>query len=171
MSKTLVAYFSRKGNNYVAGSIVNLEIGNTAVIAGYLTEALNADTFEIEAAHTYPKDYHDCTKVAKTEKQNQERPALTATLKSLEAYDTVYLGFPNWWNTLPMPVFTFLEHHDFAGKTIIPFCTHEGSGIGNSVTDIKKACPGATVKDGIAIWGHAVNNQKNNIITWLEGAN
>ena len=101
------------------------------------------------------------------EYQNQARPELKEMLDSIDEYEVIYLGYPNWWNTMPMACFTFLDTYDFSGKTIIPFCTHEGSGLGNSVRDIRKACPGANVLDGYALTGSAVRSSQELIKTWL----
>ena len=101
------------------------------------------------------------------EYQNQARPELKQMLDSIDDYEIIYLGYPNWWNTMPMACFTFLDAYDFSGKTIIPFCTHEGSGLGNSVRDIRKACPSANVLDGYALTGSAVHSSHELIKTWL----
>lgn len=140
-NKSLIAYYSRKGQNYLDGSIVNLPIGNTEVAAKKIQELTGGDLFHIDTVAVYPHDYTETTEVAMTEKKTNARPDLTDVVDDMDAYDVIYLGYPNWWGTFPMAVFTFLESYDFSGKTIIPFCTHEGSGLGNSERDIKKACP------------------------------
>ena len=136
--KYLIAYFSRKGNNYVNGKIENLLIGNTEVIANMVQDIIGGDLFHIETVQSYPEDYSETIEVAKKELNNDSRPALSNSISDMDSYDVVFLGYPNWWGTIPMAVCTFLESYDFKGKTIIPFCTHEGSGLGNSVKDIKK---------------------------------
>lgn len=156
-SKKLIAYFSHTGENYFGGKIVEIKVGNTAVVAGKLAALTGADVFEIKAAKPYPHAYSDCTATAKVELKANSRPALAENI-DVSAYDVVFLGYPNWWGTMPMPVWTFLESGDFSGKTIIPFCTNEGSGMGASERDLKKLCPSATVKDGLAIIGSTVNN-------------
>ncbi len=166
-SKSLIAYYSRKGNNYVGGSIVNLPIGNTEVIAKKIQELTGSDMFHIETVKSYPKDYMETTKVAQDEKRKNARPELTETIDDMDSYDVIYLGYPNWWGTMPMAVFTFLESYDFSGKTIIPYCTHEGSGMGNSERDIKKLCPTAKVLSGLAIRGGSVNRADNEVANWL----
>jgi len=166
-SKILIAYYSRKGQNYVAGTIKNLSVGNTEVVAKKIKELTGADLFEIDNVKTYPVDYTETTQVAMDEKKANARPELTAVVDKMDVYDVIYLGYPNWWNTFPMAVFTFLESYDFTGKTIIPFCTHEGSGIGNSERDIKKLSPKANVKSGIAIRGGSVNNSDNMLKSWI----
>ena len=168
--KSLVAYFSRAGNNYVSGTIVNLPVGNTEVIAKMIHEVTGGDLFHIEAVKPYPGDYTETTEVAKEELRAKARPKLVRHLETMDSYDRIILGYPNWWGTMPMPVFTFLEAYDLAGKTIVPFCTHEGSGLGHSVADIRKACPRSTVLEGLAIRGGDVNNARDTVSGWLSGA-
>jgi len=166
-SKSLIAYFSRKGNNYVDGSIVNLPIGNTEVVAKKIQELTGSDMFEIKTVKSYPEDYTETTNVAKKELSNNSRPELTEIVDDMDSYDVIYIGYPNWYGTMPMAVFTFLESYDFSGKTIIPYCTHEGSGLGQSVRDIKKLCPNSRVLDGLAIKGGSVNRNQNDVSAWL----
>jgi flavodoxin len=165
--KCLIAYFSRPGNNYVNGSIVNLPVGNTEVVAKIIQEITRGDQFHIEAVHTYPEDYTETTEVAKEELRTSARPKLSGHVETMASYDRIFLGYPNWWGTMPMPVYTFLEDYNLSGKTIAPFCTHEGSGLGRSVTDIKKMCPKSTVLDGLAIRGGDVKNAQNEVSGWL----
>lgn len=166
--KPLIAYYSRKGANYVNGNIVNLTVGNTEVAATMIQKIAGSDMFHIEAAKPYPKDYMETTEVAKKELRENARPELTSEVSDMDSYDVIYLGYPNWWGTFPMPVFTFLESYDFSGKTIIPFCTHEGSGMGRSESDIKKLCPGAKVKKGLPIRGGSVKDAEKEIFQWIE---
>ncbi|MFZ5966743.1 MAG: flavodoxin [Bacillota bacterium] len=165
--KCLIAYFSRKGDNYVSGRIVNLPIGNTKVVANMIQEMTGSDMFHIEAVKPYPKDYTKTTEVAQDELRANARPELTNHTDNMNSYDVIFLGYPNWWGTMPMPVFTFLEEYDFSGKTIIPFCTHEGSGLGHSEKDIAKLCPKATILNGLAIHGSRMNAAEKNIKNWL----
>lgn len=165
--RPLIAYYSRKGNNYLNGSIVYLEVGNTEVVAKIIQEQTGGDLFEIDTIKTYPKDYTETTNVAMEEKRKNARPELIRMVDQMDLYDVIYLGYPNWWGTFPMAVFTFLESYDFSGKTIIPFCTHEGSGLGNSERDIRKLCPNANVLPGIAIRGGSVKNTGNSVKSWL----
>ena len=155
-SNSLIAYYSRKGNNYMGGKIVNLPIGNTEVVATKIQKLTGGDLFQIETVKAYPADYIETTTVAMDEKKKNARPELTEKIDNMDSYNVIYLGYPNWWGTFPMAVFTFLESYDFSGKTIIPFCTHEGSGLSNSERDIKKLCPNANVKSGFAIRGGSV---------------
>jgi flavodoxin len=164
--KCLIAYYSRKGQNYVNGDIVNLSVGNTEVVAKKIQSIKGGDLFHIDTIKPYPIDYMQTTEVAKVELRQKARPELNDSVKNMDDYDTIYLGYPNWWGTFPMAVFTFLESYDFAGKTIIPFCTHEGSGMGGE-RDIKKLCPDAKVLSGIAIRGGSVAGADKLVQSWL----
>ena len=166
--KCLIAYFSRSGNNYVDGTIVNLPVGNTEVVANMIQEITQGDLFHIEAVNAYPEEYSETTEVAQQELRTNARPNLTRHLESMASYDVIFLGYPNWYGTMPMPVFTFLEEYDISGKTIVPFCTHEGSGLGRSVADIRKICPQSTVLEGLAIRGSDVKNAQNEVTGWLQ---
>lgn len=164
--KTLIAFYSRKGQNYVSGKIMNLSVGNTAVIAKMIYEFTDSDIFEIDTIKSYPIDYTETTRVAKVELKENARPELTEVVENMKQYDIIYLGYPNWWGTFPMAVFTFLESYDFSGKTIIPFCTHEGSGMGGE-SDIRDLCPNARIEKGVAIKGSTVLSADNMIKNWL----
>ena len=168
MSKELIAYYSRADENYVSGALKMLTIGNTEIVAEIIKEITGADSFKIEQSKPYSKGYNDCIEEAKADQNINARPELLNYPSSIDEYDTIYLGFPNYWSTMPMAVFTFLEHFDFSGKKIIPFCTHEGSGMGRSVADIKALCPNATVDDGLAIYGSRANKSKPDIERWLK---
>lgn len=154
-SNVLICYFSRAGENYVSGSVRSLARGNGAVLAEFAAEATGGVLFEIERAEPYPADYYACTDEAQDEKRAAARPVLARDVDPdvFAAAETVVLIYPNWWGTMPMPVYTFLEGHDFTGKTILPLCTHEGSGLSGTERDIARACPGATVGRGLAIQG------------------
>ena len=165
--KYLIAYFSRRGNNYVNGKIMNLPIGNTKIIAKIIQENTEGDLFHIDTVKSYPEDYHETTDVAKKELNSNARPELANSVSDMDSYDVVFLGYPNWWGTMPMAVFTFLGSYDFSGKTIIPFCTHEGSGLGHSVEDIRRFCPKAEVENPIAFYGRSVNSAHDDIEEWI----
>lgn len=134
MSKPLIVYYSRKGENYWNGSIKNLEKGNTEIVAEMIADITGGDLFEVDTVKTYAADYYECIDDAKAELREGARPELKAYMDSLDAYDTIFVGFPNWWGTMPMAMFTFLERYDLSGKRILPFCTNEGSGMGKSKT-------------------------------------
>lgn len=164
---SVVIYFSRAGENYVNGEIKNLKEGNTEVAARIIQNLSGADMFKIEPLNAYTDNYSACIEEAKQDQRRQARPALRCYPQNLDFYDTVYLGYPNYWGTMPMAVFTLLEKCDFTDKIIKPFCTHEGSGLGRSVEDIKKLCPSAVVKDGLAIHGADVHLAQNLIQNWI----
>lgn len=163
----LIAYFSRRGNNYVNGEIKNLSTGKTEIIAGLLGDLTGAKLFQIEPIVPYSMDYSECIEEAKQDQRRDARPELKAWPESLDGYDTIYLGYPNYWGTMPMAVFTFLECFDFSGKSIKPFCTHEGSGMGSSEQDIKRLCPGAIVERGLAIQGANVKKSTDALQNWI----
>lgn len=164
----IVVYFSRTGQNYRNGSIVDLKVGNTARVAAYIAEAAGAETFEIVPVKDYPADYMACTEVAKRELNENARPAIKGYGPDLAAYDTIFLGYPNWWGTCPMCVFTYLEHFDLSGKRIVPFCTNEGSGMGSSERDLKRVCTGAAVERGMSVYGGDVDNAKPKVVRWVK---
>ena len=164
----IIVYFSRPGNNYVNGEIRNLPVGNTEVAAQMLQELTGAELFRIETLVRYSEDYSECTEQALRDQKRDARSELVRYPAGMEAFDTVYLAFPNYWNTMPMGVFTFLEKYDFTGKTILPLCTHEGSGMGQSESDILRLCPGAILKRGLAIHGAEVQSARPLIKKWIE---
>jgi flavodoxin len=166
--KSLIAYYSRKGYNYVSGSIINLTTGNTEVIAKKIKDFIGGDLFKINTVKSDPLDYYAIADIVRFELRQNARPELTGTIKNMYDYDVIFLGYPNWWGTFPMAVCTFLESYDFSGKTIAPFCTHEGSGLGSSEGDIKRLCPNAKILPGIAIRGSLVTNAGSVIQSWLK---
>lgn len=137
--KILIAYYSRTGNTRAVAERIHRNVGG--------------DLVEIRAAHAYPAEYRATTDQAKRELEENFRPDLASDVADTAPYDVVFLGYPNWWSTLPMALFTFLERHDFAGKTIVPFCTHEGSALGRGPSDIRKLCPDAKLLNGLALRG------------------
>ena len=168
MSKSLVIYFSRAGENYFGGVLKNIEKGNTEVIAEYINDLTSADLFKVEPATEYPADYMECTEVAQKEKDEDARPEIKETLTDIGEYDTIYIGFPNWWGTLPMPMWTQLEQLDFTDKVVKPFVTHEGSGFGSSQGDLKNLCEGAEIKNGLSIPGADVYDARDIVAHWVE---
>lgn len=165
--KILVAYYSRRGTNYMSGGVVDLPVGNTEIAAKTIQELVGGDIFRINPVKEYPVDYEKATQVAQAELRQGARPGIKGRVEGMSGYDLVFLGYPNWWGTMPMVVFTFLEAYDFAGKTVLPFCTNEGSGLGRSEGDIKKLCPKAKVLNGLAIRGSAVKRAGDDIAHWI----
>lgn len=163
----LIAYFSRAEENYISGMLKYLAVGNTERVAEEIHRLTGAEMFRIEMQKPYAKGYNACTREAREDQQRNARPALAGTPESLDAYDMIYLGYPIYWGTAPMAVFSFLAKYDFSGKTIRPFCTHEGSGLGGSVSDIRKACPGARVEEGLAVHGSRVEASEKKIWEWV----
>jgi flavodoxin len=167
-TKSLIAYYSRAGNNYVGGKIVNIPVGNTEVVAKMIQKLTGSDIFRIDTIKVYPAGYHETTDVAKQELRQNARPELSGHVGNMAEYNVIYLGYPNWWGTMPMAVLTFLEEYDFSGKTMIPFCTHEGSGMGRSESDLRKLCPAARVLPGLPIVGGSVHGAEVEIANWLK---
>ena len=162
----LIAYFSRAGENYFSGALRSVPVGNTEIAANLLHGITGAGLFKIEPILSYSQDYNECIAQAREDQRRSARPELNAYPDSLDDYDTIYLGYPNYWGTMPMPVFTFLEHFDFTGKTIRPFCTHEGSGLGRSESDIRRLCPGANVGQGLALHGGSAARGEGALRKW-----
>ena len=149
--RVLVAYFSRADEN--TGGVGYIEKGNTKILAEMIAERTHGDIFEIKTVKPYPKEYRPATEAAKQEKEENARPEIVGELPDLSKYDVVFLGYPIWWSDMPMPVYTFLDRENFAGKIILPFCTHEGSGLSDtqrSIADVTKA----DVREGFALQGH-----------------
>ena len=167
MAKTLIAYFSRADENYFGGAMRYVKVGNTEIVVNGMKELIDADTFKIEMKNPYSPVYMTCIEEAKKDLRAKARPELVSMPESIDEYDTVVLAYPNYWGTMPMAVFTFLEAFDFTGKTILPLCTNEGSGMGGSERDIKKTCPGAAVKAGLSITGSQAANAKASVQKWL----
>ena len=166
--KKLIAYYSRADENYFGGQRRYITEGNTEKAAKMLAELTGADLFQIEQKVPYAADYDTCIAQAKKDLQAGARPELVTLPDSLDEYDEIYLGYPNYWGTMPMAVYTFLEHFDFSGKTIHPFCTHEGSGLGRSEADIRRLCPEAVVEKGLSVKGSAVESAGPAIEAWLK---
>lgn len=163
--KTLVVFFSHAGDNYGVG---NVKEGNTKIVANYISELTGADVFEIKTNKYDGMAYDPLTKLAKEEQEKGELPPFEGEMKNLDQYDTVFIGGPVWWGTYPQVMFTFFKKYNLNGKTIVPFTTHEGSGLGNCVEDVKKAYPEATVLDGFAMYGHQVRKGKTEVEKWLK---
>ena len=179
--KALIVSFSRVGNSAFADNVdvvssasLNLTengtlIGNMQVLTNRTAAHTGADVFEIQVTDLYPSAYRATTNQAKKEQNDNARPALATQVKNMADYDVIYLGYPNWWGGLPMAVCTFLESYDFSGKTIIPYCSHEGSGLGGGPRQIAELCPNATLLDGFAVRGGSVMSAENDLLAWLDG--
>ena len=165
----LIAYFSHPGQNYADGKIVDLPVGNTEVAAKELAAITGARLVRIEQAQSYPEDYHELTEVAKKELKAGARPPLKNALPDMAEVSYLFLGYPNWWGTMPMPAWTFLEALDTSGKKIAPFCTNEGSGMGRSEKDLRTLCPLAEVLSGLPITGHKVADSDEALRAWAAG--
>ena len=168
MSKILIAYYSRKGENYVNGAIKNLSKGNTEIVAEFIQKIVGGELFEIDTVKKYSASYNECIADAKEELKNKSRPELKNYLPSVEGYDKIFLGYPCWWGLPPMAIFTFLEHYDFSGKKIFAFTTHEGSGFGGSISQLKKICPQSEILQGISIHGADAKNSESEVASWAK---
>ena len=153
--KVLVAYFSRSGN--------------TRAIADHIKSLTGGDMFEIQVAKPNPEEYHACTEVAKKEKEDNARPTLKTKVENIASYDVIFVGYPNWWGTTPMPILTFLESHDLNGKIVIPFCTHGGGGEQNCFKDFAKHIGKADSKKGFLVSGGQASSSRPQVESWLKG--
>ncbi len=170
MNKSIVVYFSHTGENYSVGVIT---VGNTAKVAKEIAAQTGAATWEIKEKNPYPEKYTPCIEVAKKEMQAKARPEFVGEVPDLSAYDTIYLGYPNWWADAPMIVYSFLDKAKIDGKTILPFCTHEGAGLGSTARKLAVAYPKAKVElKGLALYGHVAQNEpesvKSAVAKWLK---
>lgn len=168
MAHTLVIYYSRKGENYMPGGLQNLEKGHTERAAEYIAKSLNADIFEVDTAQPYSATYYGCCREAEQETRNNARPAIKGFVDDISSYETIFVCFPCWCGTAPMCIFTFLDNYDLTGKKLIPFCTHEGSGMANAERDLKKNYPSANVVSGLAVRGHQVIDSEGRISDWAK---
>ena len=166
MSKSIVIFFSHAGDNYAVG---NIEVGNTKIVADYISEIAGADQFEI-VTHKYDgMTYTPLINLAKEEANRGELPPYEGDAPDLSQYDTVFIGGPVWWGTYPQVMFTLFRDINLDGKTVIPFTTHEGSGLASCATDVKKAFPKAKVTGEFSIYGHEVRNGRAKVEKWLKG--
>ena len=166
MNKSIVIFFSHAGDNYSVG---NIEVGNTKIVADYITEIKGADQFEI-VTHKYDgMAYMPLIELAKEEANKGELPPYEGTAPDLSQYDTVFIGGPVWWGTYPQVMFTLFKDINLDGKTVIPFTTHEGSGLASCASDVKKAFPKAKVTGEFSIYGHEVRTGKAKVEKWLKG--
>lgn len=166
--KVLVTFFSHTGENYGVGNITK---GNTHIVAEIIADATGGRLFEIVPEREYPKTYDACVEVAKKEKEAAARPAVKDDI-AVEEYDVIFVGYPNWWSDMPMAVYTFLEKHDWEGKTVVPFCTHEGSGLSSTERYIAATCKGAEVGKGLALKGTTAQRTpeqaRKSVESWLK---
>lgn len=169
-SSILVAYFSLAGEQYQVGVI---DEGNTSIISHMIAEQTGADLYEIEPTTPYPETYDGLLEISQQEMADDARPEIASSVENMDTYDTVFIGYPIWWGDMPMIVYNFLESYDFSGKTIVPFCTHGGSGLAGTEGTIAEVT-GATMVDGLAISGEAAQNDREaaqqQVTEWLQGA-
>ena len=149
----LITYYSRTGN--------------TREIANQIHERVGGEIIELQTVEPYPEDYEAVKKQAMQELNSGFKPALKTKVKKIGSYDVIFVGTPIWWGTIAAPVKSFLSEYELSGKTIVPFITHAGSGLGRSVTDISKLCPKSTLLNGVAIWGRDATNAQNEVSEWL----
>lgn len=166
--KNLIIYYSRKGENYVGGSIQNLKKGNTEIVAEFIQKAVGGDLFEVDTVKPYSTDYTTCTREAQDELHANARPELKAYLESIDQYDNIFVCGPCWWGTYPCAVFSQLERLDFTGKKVFALMTHEGSGLGSCERDLKKMCAGATIGKGLAVQGGSAAKSEKLVADWAK---
>lgn len=164
-AKVLIVFFSHAGENYAVGSI---KVGNTKLVADEIQKVTGGDEFEIVADKNYDMPYDALTKLAKEETEKGEKPSFKGEIKNIDDYDTVFIGGPIWWGTYPRVMFTFFDKYDLNGKTIIPFSTHEGSGLGSVVEDLKTLYPNATFKEAFSIYGTETRKDLSKVDKWLK---
>ena len=166
MSKSIVIFFSHAGDNYAVG---NIEVGNTKIVADYISEITGAAQYEI-VTHKYDgMAYNPLIQLAKEEANNGELPPYEGVAPDLSQYDTVFIGGPVWWGTYPQVMFTLFKDINLDGKTVIPFTTHEGSGLASCVSDVMREFPKANVTKGWSIYGHEVRSGRAKVEKWLQG--
>lgn len=178
-NKILIAYFTWSDNTVVENpnsidvdaetSASVLSPGNAELIANWIAEETGGDLFSIKTQNKYSSDYDECLNQARKERDNNERPALVERVNNIDDYDVIFLGFPNWWYTCPMAVFTFVESYDLEGKTIIPFCTHGTGGLSRTIRDLKNLLPdNCEVLEPIGVYRPEVKNSKSKVLDWLK---
>jgi len=166
--KTLVIYYSRKGENYVNGAIRSIAKGNTEIVAEFIRDAVGADLFEVDTVKEYDASYMTCIEEAKAELNRNERPELKNYIDDISQYDNIVVAGPCWWGTYPMAIFTQLEKLDFTNKNVFPIMTHEGSGLAGAPAALKKYCSGATVGTGLAVHGADAEKSKETVTKWAK---
>ena len=168
MAKNLIIYYSRKGENYLNGSIKNIAKGNTEIVAEFIRKAVGGDLFEVDTVKPYSADYTTCTREAQQELRTGARPELKKYLDSIDEYDNIFVCGPCWWGTFPMAVFTQLERLNFTGKKVMAVMTHEGSGLGSCERDLKKICKGASFGKGLAVHGADAARSESTVAAWAK---
>ena len=168
MSRNLIIYFSRTGENYWNGTVRSLDKGNTEIVAEYIQSAVGGDLFRVEPVREYAADYYKCAEEAKAELNSHARPELKRYLSRLDGYDVVFVCGPCWWGTFPMAMFTQLERLDWHGKKVFAVMTHEGSGLADSERDLRKVCKGATVGRGISVHGAEAAQAERGVEAWAK---
>lgn len=170
----LIAYFSYPEPDGVDAStgasrlvIDDAVTGHVEFLAGIIQDAANADIFRIETVQQYPASHAPLIAQAQEELNNGVRPELKTSIENLDQYDVIFIGYPNWWGNLPAPLYTFLESYDFAGKTIVPFNSHGGSGLSSTVATIRGIQPDADVRNGFTVSRNSVDNATNDVLEWL----
>lgn len=143
--------------------------GNTRRLAGMIHDRVGGDMVELKTVSPYPEDYDAVVDMAQEEQQRDARPEISTELPRLESYRTVFLGYPDWWGTMPMAFFTLLEKYDLGNRTVIPFCTHEGSRFGRSEDDLRRLCPRARMLEGFEVRGRRVSGAQEDVDEWLKG--
>ncbi|MBP1048390.1 NAD(P)H-dependent oxidoreductase [Enterococcus sp. BWM-S5] len=162
-----VIYYSRSGENYVNGQLKQLSKGNTMVVAEKIADYLEAELIRLIPKKDYPDDYQEMVELAEQEKKEQKHPEYQAIIQDISNYDELFIGYPNWWGTFPQVIATFLKQQELSGKTIYPFCTHEGSAMGTSVSDMIRLCPNAKIETGLAVRGSKAAVSDKTIANWL----
>lgn len=177
-SKSLVAYFTQGenaglSNDVDVSSSASIQVwnqkatGNTGLVAHQIAETIGADVFSIQTVQSYPANYDDAVSQGQMEKEQNVRPELSTHIENLDAYDTVFIGFPNWWSDMPMAMYSFFEEYDFRGKTIVPFSTSGGSGLSNTLQTIQELEPNAQILEGLTINRSNLDKAQENIQPWL----
>ena len=167
-AKMLVVVFSRADENYGVGYV---EVGNTMKLAQMIAQKTGAELFEVAPAKKYPADYDTCIDVAKKEQNQKARPAILQD-KDISDYDVIFFGYPVWWGDIPMCMYTFVEAHDWSGKRVIPFCTHEGSGAGRTESTLKRTMKGADISRAMTMRGETAqkggSSVERTVDNWLK---
>ena len=168
--KHLILFFTRRGQNYVGESIVDLKKGNAEVLAEYINEAVDGELFEIVTVKSYSDDYETCTQEAKTELREGARPRLRNYVDDISDYDHIFIVAPNWWGIYPMAVYSQIEKLDFTGHKVHYVVTHEGSGLGSVPKTLSVYCKGADIGHGLAVQGSNVDSSQEEVKAWARKA-